>query len=121
MATAATQHPNPDRPLMVAIGFDGVLPDDVVASLAGDGRRYLPWMTRHTNVAGVLVFGRTGGIRQGSGLLGVRGTLHDEQRIVEIRNHNSEPKLPPDFRFGSGPETYRVTLPGPMRSMRDRA
>ena len=121
LADAAEQHPAPIRPLIVAIGFDGVLSSSVVARLHEDGKRHLPWMTRHQNVAGVLVFGRTGRIQPGRALLGVQGTLHDEQRIIEIRNHNSIPTLPMTFRFGTGPETFRTTLPGPMQSLTKRA
>jgi len=120
LGDVADQHPNPTGPLVAAVGFDGVLGDDVIDAMAGEARRHMPWMTRHREVSAVLVLGRSGRNGRGRGPLGTTGFRFAANRLIEIRNLNSSHPLPSDLRFGHGPEVYRTTLPGPMKSLTQR-
>jgi hypothetical protein len=119
LTLVARQHPRPAVPLMAAIGFNEILDPSTRQTMANEAaKRTLPWMTQHPHVAGALVFGQTGQLREGRGP-GGRGVFYDGQKVVEIRNHLATPRLDPSFRFGRGYQTFAAGHTGPVTSLRD--
>lgn len=117
LSQAAKQHRHIQAPLVIAVGFDETLTDEVLKRMDVQAMRHLAWMTRHREVSRVLVYGRSGYRSHGSGPLGLNGFIFGQEHVIEISNHSAEHPLPENFRFGSGPETFRETFPGPMESL----
>lgn len=118
LSEKAAQHDKWRGPLVIALGFDGVVPPNVVQRMHRDAQRYLPWMTRHREVSAVLVFASQRVTR--APVAAARGGLQlRSQQCTEIRNANAVHPIRPGL-LGDGPEVFRRTFPGPMKSMNEQ-
>ncbi|MCB9484740.1 MAG: hypothetical protein H6676_01435 [Thermoflexaceae bacterium] len=93
------QHPDHPVPLVVAIGFrDGQT--DWLNEIARDAPRHAPRMTRHPNLAAVLMFAR------------LAGTF--DYQVIEIRNDDAAWALAQPIAPMSAVTIWSAAAPGPV-------
>lgn len=113
----ADQHEGWNGPLVIALGFAGLASAKQLQRMSRDAERYLPWMTRHTEVSAVLVFADYPAGDYANTADGERGLRYRAGQMIEIRNLNANHPLAPNVHLGDGARMFEGRFPGPVTSL----